>query len=168
VNESEVLRQYEGTILKYSFHIKAEAPMLDNDDVAQELRLAVLRATRSWRDGGGASFNTYVHTAMHNARRDMLKKAFRNPPCLSLYVEDDEGNEVERSGLAYEEDVDTYAALSCLTDRLTPFERSVLRLMGEGRSNRSIEKENGTYKTRKARKRICSIAKQTLFDSAVV
>lgn len=52
----------------------------DYEDVAQEMRLAVLRAARGFREGAGASFHTYLHWAMVNARNTFFTKNYQKQP----------------------------------------------------------------------------------------
>tara|TARA_Y100000310_G_scaffold325235_1_gene388422 strand:- start:391 stop:921 length:531 start_codon:yes stop_codon:yes gene_type:complete len=50
---------------------------LDRDDIAQELRIALIKAARGFEEDRGILFHTYLHTAMINTVRSLISKAQR-------------------------------------------------------------------------------------------
>ena len=42
---------------------------LDRDDIAQELRIAIVKAAQGYNEDKGVLFHTYLHTAMVNTIR---------------------------------------------------------------------------------------------------
>lgn len=50
---------------------------MDRDDIAQELRIAILKAAKGFDISVGASFHTYLHTTMMNTLRTLIVKAQR-------------------------------------------------------------------------------------------
>ena len=50
---------------------------MDRDDIAQELRIAILKAAKGFDPALGNSFHTYLHTTMMNTLRTLIVKAQR-------------------------------------------------------------------------------------------
>ena len=50
---------------------------LDREDIAQELRIALIKAARGFEEDRGILFHTYLHTAMINTVRSLISKAQR-------------------------------------------------------------------------------------------
>ena len=48
---------------------------MDREDIAQELRIAILKAADHFDDTKGVIFHTYLHTAMVNTLRTLIAKA---------------------------------------------------------------------------------------------
>jgi len=48
---------------------------MDRDDIAQELRIAIIKAANSFNKTHGAIFHTYLHTTMENTVRTLISKA---------------------------------------------------------------------------------------------
>tara|TARA_R100000808_G_scaffold4137_2_gene13790 strand:+ start:785 stop:1378 length:594 start_codon:yes stop_codon:yes gene_type:complete len=48
---------------------------MDRDDIAQELRIAILKAADHYDDSKGVVFHTYLHTVMVNTLRTLISKA---------------------------------------------------------------------------------------------
>ena len=53
---------------------------MDREDLAQELRLAVVKAAQGFEEDRGVLFHTYLHTAMTNTIRTLLSKARKLVP----------------------------------------------------------------------------------------
>ena len=45
---------------------------MDRDDIAQELRIAIMRAANGFDEDKGVVFHTYLHTAMVNTIRTLI------------------------------------------------------------------------------------------------
>ena len=57
---------------------------MERDDIAQELRICLLKSARAYDENRGVSFHTYLHTAMVNTLRTLISKAKRLPDSRSL------------------------------------------------------------------------------------
>lgn len=57
---------------------------LDREDIAQELRIALIKAARGFEEDRGILFHTYLHTAMINTVRSLISKAQRQVTTESL------------------------------------------------------------------------------------
>ena len=54
------------------------------DDIAQELRMAIIKAAKGFDEDRGVIFHTYLHTAMINTIRTLISRGQRQPIDLSL------------------------------------------------------------------------------------
>lgn len=74
---------------------------MGRDDIAQELRIAILKAAKGFDPDRKVSFHTYLHATMTNTIRTLITKAQRRPQPASL---DDylsyQGKETTRVGYA--------------------------------------------------------------------
>jgi RNA polymerase sigma factor (sigma-70 family) len=57
---------------------------MDNEDVAQELRISLIKAAKKFNKDKGVLFHTYLHTSLVNAIRTLISKAQRRPISRSL------------------------------------------------------------------------------------
>ena len=57
---------------------------MDTEDIAQELRIAILKAAKGFDSKRKVSFHTYLHTTMVNTIRTLITKAQRRPQPQSL------------------------------------------------------------------------------------
>jgi len=74
----DLITQWEPKIQKMVY--SAEIVGLDNEDIAQELRIALVKAAKAFDPDNekGAIFHTYLHTALVNTIRTLINKAKRN------------------------------------------------------------------------------------------
>ena len=80
---NELLEQWEPKIhriLQNTFILG-----MDREDVAQELRIAIIKAARHFDEGKGVSFHTYLHTVMLNTIRTFIAKAQKNKHITEAY-----------------------------------------------------------------------------------
>ena len=73
----DLIRQWEPKIQKMvsnSFVIG-----LDREDIAQELRISLLKAAKAYDESRGVIFHTYLHTSLVNTIRTLISKAQRQP-----------------------------------------------------------------------------------------
>ena len=61
----------------------------DREDLAQELRIAIVKAAQGFQEDRGVLFHTYLHTAMINTIRTLINKAQRTiqPDSLDIVYE---------------------------------------------------------------------------------
>ena len=57
---------------------------MDREDIAQELRIAIIKAAQGFDEDRGVIFHTYLHTAMVNTIRTLISRGKRQPIDLSL------------------------------------------------------------------------------------
>ena len=80
---NELLRRWEPKIhkiLQTTFILG-----MDRDDVAQELRIALLKAAQHFDETKGVSFHTYLHTVMMNTIRTFISKAQKTKNVSTTY-----------------------------------------------------------------------------------
>ena len=80
----ELLQQWEPKIQKMCSNIWI--PGFEREDLAQELRISVIKSARAYDENRGASFHTYLHSAMVNTIRTLLSKADKQLDTKSLDV----------------------------------------------------------------------------------
>ena len=71
----DLIRQWEPKVQKMASNVYVTG--LDRDDVAQELRLAIVKAAKGFEEDRGVVFHTYLHTSMTNTIRTLLSKSQR-------------------------------------------------------------------------------------------
>ena len=57
---------------------------MDRDDIAQELRFAIMKAAKSYDDSRGVLFHTYLHTTLVNTIRTLISRVQKQPQIKSL------------------------------------------------------------------------------------
>ena len=80
---NELLEQWEPKIhriLQTTFILG-----MDRDDVAQELRISIIKAAQHFDDTKGVSFHTYLHTVMMNTIRTFISKAQKTKNVSTTY-----------------------------------------------------------------------------------
>ncbi len=65
----------------------------DRDDLAQELRLIVIKAAKLYKPNRNAIFHTYLHTAMANRLKTLWVQASKKIQSYSLDMQTDSDNE---------------------------------------------------------------------------
>lgn len=68
-----LIRQWEPKVQKMTANTYILG--LDREDLAQELRLAIVKAAQGFEEDRGVLFHTYLHTAMTNTIRTLLSKS---------------------------------------------------------------------------------------------
>ena len=87
---------------------------MGRDDLAQELRIAIIKAAKGFDEDRGVIFHTYLHTAMVNTLRTLISRGQRQPIALSL--------ETVVSSPFTEEEIIPLAILKALEDPVNIFE----------------------------------------------
>ena len=104
----DLIRQWEPKVQKMASNVYVTG--LDRDDVAQELRLAIVKAAKGFEEDRGVLFHTYLHTAMTNTIRTLLSKSQRlNLATVSL---DEVAGDRDNSTMPTQ----SYEVLKALTD----------------------------------------------------
>ena len=73
--DDELMKQWEPKVQKIVSNTFIIG--LDRDDIAQELRIALIKAAQGFEEDRGVLFHTYLHTAMINTVRTLISKAQR-------------------------------------------------------------------------------------------
>ena len=61
---------------------------MDKEDLAQELRFAIMKAAEGFDESKGVSFHTYLHITMVNTLRTLISKAQRNKKFYEAFTID--------------------------------------------------------------------------------
>jgi len=80
--DNDLIVQWEPKIqklLKDTFVVN-----MDREDIAQELRIAIIKAAQGFDEDRGVIFHTYLHTAMVNTIRTLITRGKRQQIDLSL------------------------------------------------------------------------------------
>ena len=81
--DDELLHQWEAKVQKFlqnTFIIG-----MDREYIAQELRIAIVKAANHFDETKGVLFHTYLHTSMVNTIRTLISKAQKNKTILEPY-----------------------------------------------------------------------------------
>ena len=155
--DEELMNQWEPKVQKIVSNTFVVG--LDRDDIAQELRIALVKAAQGFEEDRGVLFHTYLHTAMINTVRTLIAKAQRRVPSESLdstYITAESGEVQQSSELLraladpgeFTEDVE-FDELLAESD-LSPLERQFIDLRLEGLTMEEITEdlEESAYKIR--------------------
>ena len=127
---------------------------MDREDIAQELRIAIVKAADGFNEDKGVLFHTYLHTAMVNTIRTLIYKAERRLVPFSL--DTSPAGYTTESYIDLLEDVENASMndieFNILLDsaNLSEAERGFLRLRVEGMTMEEITEDLGdsAYKIR--------------------
>jgi len=155
--DEELMNQWEPKVQKIASNTFVVG--LDREDIAQELRIALIKAAQGFEEDRGVLFHTYLHTAMINTVRTLIAKAQRRVPSESLdssYITAESGEIRQSSELLraladpgkFTEDVE-FDELLAESD-LSPLERQFIDLRLEGLTMEEITEDldESAYKIR--------------------
>ena len=128
---------------------------MDRDDLAQELRISIIKAAKGFDEDRGVIFHTYLHTAMVNTLRTLISRGQRQQIDLSLETTVTDDEVIPAYILkALEDPVNTFEDIE-FNDLLSAFdisqsERSfiILRLEGLTMDEISDDLQTSAYKLR--------------------
>ena len=152
---NELVAQWEPKIQKMSSNSYVVG--LDKEDLAQELRIALVKAARAYDDSKGAIFHTYLHTSLVNTIRTLITKAQRKPIARSIDLTIDGSNTIPKEIAAamvepknYTEEVE--ADIWINSQGLSEKEQLFLQLKLEGLTMEEITEDLGesAYKVRQS------------------
>jgi len=141
---------------------------MDKDDLAQELRIALVKAARAFDSSKGTIFHTYLHTSLVNTIRTLITKAQRRPIAKSIDLTYGTSNSVPREISSamiepsnYMDEVD--ANLWVSSKGLTEPEKLFLELKLEGLTMEEITEDLGesAYKVRQTLREKLHTLKET-------
>ena len=78
----DLIRQWEPKITRLLANTFVVG--MDRDDIAQELRISIIKAAKGFDEDRGVIFHTYLHTAMVNTLRTLISRGQRQQIDLSL------------------------------------------------------------------------------------
>ena len=81
--DDELLQQWEAKVQKFLQNTFVIG--MDREDIAQELRIAIVKAANHFDETKGVLFHTYLHTSMVNTIRTLISKAQKNKAILEPY-----------------------------------------------------------------------------------
>ena len=152
---NELVAQWEPKFQKMSSNSYVVG--LDKEDLAQELRIALVKAARAYDDSKGAIFHTYLHTSLVNTIRTLITKAQRKPIARSIDLTFDGSNTIPKEIAAamvepknYTEEVE--ADIWINSQGLSEKEQLFLQLKLEGLTMEEITEDLGesAYKVRQS------------------
>jgi len=128
---------------------------MDKDDIAQELRIAIIKAAKGFDEDRGVIFHTYLHTSMVNTIRTLISRGRREPIDLSLETTVTDDGQIPSSILkALEDPVNTFEEVE-FEDLLSGFDVTsierkfiLLRLEGLTMDEISEDLQTSSYKLR--------------------
>ena len=71
--DDDLIQQWEPKVQR--FVLSTYVAGWDREDLAQELRIAIVKAAQGFQEDRGVLFHTYLHTAMVNTIRTLISKA---------------------------------------------------------------------------------------------
>ncbi len=99
----DALKSVDDMVKKFSFLAKDEMlEGLNQEDLYAELRIVVWKSWLKWRPDGGASFSTFVYTALERGRKTVIrhyrtKSRGYGMPCLPLIAINEQNESVDLS-----------------------------------------------------------------------
>tara|TARA_R110000744_G_scaffold83804_5_gene164134 strand:- start:24 stop:563 length:540 start_codon:yes stop_codon:yes gene_type:complete len=135
---------------------------MEKDDIAQELRIATMKAAKSFDEDRGVIFHTYLHTTLVNTIRTLISRVQKRPETRSLdavykniYESNSGDNMLPTEILKALEDPYDYEADVAVNDllennSLTPNEKLFIQLRLYGLTMEEITEdlEESAYKVR--------------------
>jgi len=128
---------------------------MDRDDIAQELRIALIKAARGFDENRGVIFHTYLHTTLVNTIRSLITRVSKHSNVRSLDATYKDTNltaldilEALKDPSNDIEDIDIYEYI--YSANLTDSEQVFLKLRYDGLTMEEISEDLGesSYKIR--------------------
>ena len=111
INE-ELLEKWEPKVQKFLQTTFVNG--MDRDDIAQELRIAIVKAASHFDDSKGVVFHTYLHTVMVNTLRTLIAKAQKTKNVNITYSIDGRDGDDNPQGFLPNEIANSLADLTAL------------------------------------------------------
>tara|TARA_R110000824_G_scaffold145924_4_gene314485 strand:- start:5451 stop:5969 length:519 start_codon:yes stop_codon:yes gene_type:complete len=153
VINDELVIQWEPKIQKMLANVFVIG--MDRDDIAQELRIALIKAARGFDENRGVIFHTYLHTTLVNTIRSLITRVSKHSETRSLDATYKDTNltaldilEALKDPTNDIEDVDIYEYI--YSANLTDSEQVFLKLRYDGLTMEEITEDLGesSYKVR--------------------
>ena len=104
---------------------------MDREDIAQELRVAIMKAAQGFDEDRGVIFHTYLHTAMVNTIRTLIARGKRHPNDLSL----------DSTSVIMDKDYDKLTLADTLEDEDDTFEEFEFKDLLKNSSLKQVEQD---------------------------
>ena len=104
---------------------------MDRDDIAQELRVAIMKAAKGFDEDRGVIFHTYLHRAMINTIRTLIARGKRHPNDLSL----------DSTSVIMDKDYDKLTLADTLEDEDDTFEEFEFKDLLKNSSLKQVEQD---------------------------
>ena len=122
---------------------------MERDDIAQELRISIIKAAKGFDSSFGTSFHTYLHTTMMNTLRTLIVKAQRKhvdtlsiEELLESAFGDAPSNKIQQALGVVEDSFDHLETVEYLRNsNLTPKEEQFILLRVEGLTMEEITED---------------------------
>ena len=154
--DDDLIKQWEPKVQRMVLNTNVAG--WDREDLAQELRIAIVKAAQGFQEDRGVLFHTYLHTAMINTIRTLINKAQRTiqPDSLDIVYEgaEDENQiptKILQALLQEEEGIIDIEATEILNQyELTDKEKTFIILRLEGLTMEEISEDvnESSYKIR--------------------
>jgi RNA polymerase sigma factor (sigma-70 family) len=107
----ELIKQWEPKVQR--FVSNTYIPGFDRDDLAQELRIVIIKAAEKFDVSKQTSFHTYLHTSMVNTIRTLHTKSARRPRYMASLgaSENSDSGDWESSGYDVADETDDIEAV---------------------------------------------------------
>tara|TARA_R100000306_G_C4359473_1_gene134550 strand:+ start:120 stop:635 length:516 start_codon:yes stop_codon:yes gene_type:complete len=107
----DLIRQWEPKVQR--FVNNTYIPGFDREDLAQELRIVIIKAAEKFDISKQTSFHTYLHTSMVNTIRTLHTKSARKPRYMARLgiSENSDSGDWEFSGYEVEDETDDIEAV---------------------------------------------------------
>ena len=166
----ELIKQWEPKIQKMLSNTYIIG--MDREDIAQELRIAIIKAAKSFDDSRGIIFHTYLHTTLLNTIRTLMSKVGRQPEIESLDEVHEDTNMIDSKLLDALKDPANHEELIHAMDLLTNHnltknekEFVFLRLDGLTMEEISVNLAMSAYKVRQSlREKFVDLANEHQID----
>ena len=166
----ELIKQWEPKIQKMLSNTYIIG--MDREDIAQELRIAILKAAKSFDDSRGIIFHTYLQTTLLNTIRTLMSKVGRQPEIESLDEVHEDTNMIDSKLLDALKDPANHEELIHAMDLLTNHnltknekEFVFLRLDGLTMEEISVNLAMSAYKVRQSlREKFVDLANEHQID----
>ena len=151
--DDDLVTQWEPKIQKMLSNVFVIG--MDRDDIAQELRIALIKAARGFDENRGVIFHTYLHTTLVNTIRSLITRVSKHSNVRSLDATYKDTNltaldilEALKDPSNDIEDVDVYEYI--YSANLTDSEQVFLKLRYDGLTMEEISEDLGesSYKVR--------------------
>jgi len=115
--DNDLIKQWEPKVQR--FVNNTYIPGMDREDLAQELRIVILKAANRYDETKKTSFHTYLHTSMVNTIRTLHTKSSRKPRYVaSLGASNGDDGLSESGTTSYYEAEDEDDAIEDLLDKI--------------------------------------------------
>jgi|TARA_B100001964_G_scaffold238885_1_gene305192 RNA polymerase sigma factor (sigma-70 family) len=152
----DLIRQWEPKVQKMAS--KTSIVGMEQEDIAQELRLVICKAAKKYSPDRNASFHTYLHTSMVNTIRTLITKAqarLKRQPVFIQIPDDGSNQTLEELAAVEDPGFNTVAFVEELKQlNLTPTEQKYIEAKLNKYNNKEIYFKLGGISPHKIRAQV--------------